>query len=264
MNRQPVGTPTQPSSDGSIAVREPGDHHETSHRFVLTPEVIHVAPSVIDAPVEPAELPATSADRRWSDGDASDHLEELLVGQLPAFLESEDSGPAVDVELVGPHLRIAGTVGIGHFRRLSDFFNHHEGLIELRDATVLRRNGDPTKVTTRSIWISPLEVTLIGQPSVSPHDGGAPEFFVPKVPIKMIIVTPGHTMTGEVYIPADALLSIFIESSDPAFIPMTDVRTRSLADRRVISRYPFALLNRRHMVALTELQPGMAPGRTVL
>jgi hypothetical protein len=45
---------------------------------------------------------------------------------------------------------------------------------------------------------------------------------------------------------------------------MTDVRTRSLADRRVISRYCFALLNRRHLVAATELQPGMLRGRAVL
>jgi hypothetical protein len=48
------------------------------------------------------------------------------------------------------------------------------------------------------------------------------------------------------------------------WIPMTDVRTRSLADRRVISRYGFALINRRHIVAATELQPGMVRGRSVL
>ena len=64
---------------------------------------------------------------------------------------------------------------------------------------------------------------------------------------------------------AEADLSVFIESAHPAFVPMTDVRTRSLADRRVISRYAFALLNRRHIVAATELLPGMAPaGRSVL
>ena len=45
---------------------------------------------------------------------------------------------------------------------------------------------------------------------------------------------------------------------------MTDVRTRSLADRRVISRYSFALLNRRHIVAATEMQPGMVRGRGVI
>jgi hypothetical protein len=67
-----------------------------------------------------------------------------------------------------------------------------------------------------------------------------------------------------VHIPRGAELARYIESSEPLFIPMTDVRTRSLADRRIVSRYPFALLNRRHMVAATELQQGMIPGRTVL
>jgi hypothetical protein len=234
VDRQESGGPTGSGSDGTIALLEPDDDREPS------------------------------SGRRWSDGDASEHLEELIVGQLPTLLRSENAGPAVDVELVGPHLRIAGTMGIGHFRRLSDFLNHHEGLIELRDATVLRRNGDPTKVTTKSIWISPLEVTIIGQAVDPPRNGDAPDFYVPKVPRGLIVVTPGHTLTGEVYITAEAELSMFVESSDPAYIPMTDVRTRSLADRRVIARYGFALLNRRHIVALTELQAGMAPGRTVL
>jgi hypothetical protein len=45
---------------------------------------------------------------------------------------------------------------------------------------------------------------------------------------------------------------------------MTDVQTRSLADRRVISRYGFALVNRRHIVAATELEPGTVRGRGIL
>ncbi len=81
----------------------------------------------------------------------------------------------------------------------------------------------------------------------------------------LIVVTPGHTLTGAVHVMPEADLSVFIESSDPVFVPMTDVRTRSLADRRIITRYAFGLLNRRHIVATTELLPGMAPaGRSVL
>jgi hypothetical protein len=77
-------------------------------------------------------------------------------------------------------------------------------------------------------------------------------------------VTPGHTLTGEVHLVMEAVLSAFIESRDPLWIPMTDVRARSLADRRVISRYGFALINRSQIVAATELQPGMVRGRNVL
>jgi hypothetical protein len=201
---------------------------------------------------------------RWIDGDASEHLEELVVGDLPAATPAQAPANTVDIELVGPHLRLAGRLGIGHFRRLSDFLNAQYSLIQLLDATVLRRNGDPTKVRTPNIWISPDEVTIIGQSDEQTGDPPPPEFRLPKVPKGLIVVTPGHTLTGQVYITPEAELSVFIESSDPRFIPMTDVRARSLADRRIITRYPFALLNRRHMVASTELQPGMIPGRTVL
>jgi hypothetical protein len=217
---------------------------------------------VIGHPVGSQDGP--TADSRWIDGDASEHLEELVVGELPALGSVQAPANTVDIELVGPHLRLTGRLGIGHFRRLSDFLNAQESLIQLLDATVLRRNGDPTKVRTPSIWISPDEVTIIGQSEERTGEPPPPEFRLPKVPKGLIVVTPGHTLTGQVYITPEAELSVFIESNDPRFIPMTDVRARSLADRRIITRYPFGLLNRRHMVAATELQPGMIPGRTVL
>lgn len=220
-----------------------------------------------DAP--PADDRPLDDDRRI-DGDVSTHLEDLLIGELEPLDASAPeagamSGASVTVELVGPHLRVAGTFDLGRFRRLSDFLNNQVGLMALHRATVLRRNGDPTKVTARHIWVSPAEVTIIGQTDEVAANGAAPpEFRIPKRPEGLIIVTPGHTLTGQVYIPLGGDLSIFVESPDPAFLPMTDVRTRSLADRRIIARYDFAMLNRRHVVAATPLQAGMAPGRRVL
>ena len=90
-----------------------------------------------------------------------------------------------------------------------------------------------------------------------PDDDTGQEMHVQKAVHTLIAVTPGHTLTGDVHISEGAELARYIESPEPLFIPMTDVRTRSLADRRIIARYAFALLNRRHMVAATELQPGM-------
>jgi hypothetical protein len=197
--------------------------------------------------------------------DASLHLEEILGGVVAAPLEAwPDSATVCHVELVGPHLRLSGELGIGQFHRLSDFVNHHEGLFRVRDATVLRRNGDPTRISMPDVWIAPPEVTLIAQPSVERSSAASEHFAVPKRRDGLIIVTPGHTITAEIYVPRDAMLSAFIESTDPRFLPMTDVRTRSLADRRVISRYPFALLNRRHIVAASPLPPELAGGRRVL
>jgi hypothetical protein len=223
-------------------------------------------PAPTKAPKAPAALETTAVDAsREIDGDASVHLEELVVGEIPQAIFEMPEPTAVSIELVGPHLRVAGTMMTGYHRRLSDFINSHLGLLHLRSATVLRRNGDPTKVTTPSIWASPTEVTLIAQTSDVAHDmEAAMDLVIPKVAHTLVVVTSGHTLTGNVHVPRGADLAMFIESSDPQFIPMTDVRTRSLADRRVISRYDFALLNRRHVVAATELQPGMIPGRTVL
>jgi len=201
---------------------------------------------------------------RWADGDAGEHLEELVVDALPSLLTAEAAASALEIELVGPHLRLQGLVNTGYFRRVSDFLNHKEGLIDLQAATILRRNGDATKVRTPNIWVSPDEVTLIGQNTDPWADQPHTELWVEKVRKTLIVVTPGHTLTGDVYITREAQLAVYVESNDPQWVPMTDVRTRSLADRRIISRYPFALLNRRHIVAATELQPGMIPGRTVL
>ena len=66
-------------------------------------------------------------------------------------------------------------MNLGYHSRLSDFVNNHDGLIKLRDVTVLRRNGDPTKVTSPSIWVNPDEVTLIGEMTdVDEHETDGP------------------------------------------------------------------------------------------
>lgn len=207
--------------------------------------------------------PPTSVDEsRVVDGDAATYLEELVVEELAGVLPGVPPA-GVMIELVGPHLRLAGNVTLGSYRRLSDFINNHDGLMKLLDARVLRRNGDPTRVTAASIWVGPDEVTLIGQES-DPEGGTDPLLLVPKRTSQLLAVTPGHTLTGLVHLNPEAVLSAYIESPSPPWIPMTDVRTRSLADRRIIARYVFALVNRRHIVATTELQPGMVRGRGVL
>jgi hypothetical protein len=215
-----------------------------------------------ETPVAGLNTDAPDRDVDIVDGDAATHLEALVFGALaPAQAAGAEGLP---IELVGQHLRLSGTVTIGFHHRLSDFVNANEGLIELRDVTVLRRNGDPTKVTSPSIWVNPDEVTLIGQATDTDERKPPGLEFREMRPFHLIVVTPGHTLTGDVHLSPEAILSAFLESRSPVWIPMTDVQTRSLADRRVISRYGFALVNRRHMVASTELQPGTLRGRGIL
>ena len=207
--------------------------------------------------------PPVDGDHDIVDGDAATHLEALVFDDgLVEPLVPATGGLAI--ELVGQHLRLSGSVQIGFHRRLSDYINNHVGLIRLEGVTVLRRNGDPTKVTAPSVWVSSDEVTLIGQSAEAPAPQAPREFMQAKRTYALIVVTPGHTLSGIVHLNPEAVLAGFIESPEPQWIPMTDVRTRSLADRRVISRYEFGLLNRRHIVAATEMQPGMIRGRSVL
>ncbi len=206
--------------------------------------------------------PSVGGEATAVDGDAGSYLEELIAGEselAPVALPEA----LVPIELAGPHLRLSGGIDLGRFRRLSDVLNHHEGQLLVHDATILRRNGTATRVTMPSIWVNPSEVTLVGQ-SDDASTAASPEMVIHKESHLLIVVTPGHTLSGEVYVPTDGVLSVFIESSDPTFIPMTDVRTRSLADRRIVSRYSFALLNRRHIVAATEAAPGTLTDRRVL
>src|SRR5664279_6437297 len=126
------------------------------------------------------------------DGDAATYLEALVVDTgAAAPAPSTDGGEGLPLELVGQHLRLSGTVLIGYHHRLSDFVNNHDGLIKLRDVTVLRRNGDPTRVTSPSIWVNPDEVTLIGEMTdVDDHATG--HEFRQKHALHLIVVTPGH------------------------------------------------------------------------
>lgn len=207
----------------------------------------------------------SSDGRTTADGDAAAHLEDLLAGAAPAAAELEaPDQPSILIEMVGPHLRVVGRIMLGRFRRLSDVLNNQSGLLEIREARVLYRNGTPTNVVTPRLWVNPTEVTLIGQMEGAAQASASPEFRVVKERQPLIVVTPGHTLTGEVYITIGAELAAFIESTDPPYLPMTDVRTRSLADRRVVARYIFAMLNRRHIVAMTLVGPGTTgPGRTL-
>ena len=67
-----------------------------------------------------------------------------------------------------------------------------------------------------------------------------------------MLFTPGHTVTGSAHVYGETDLAGFVDTDDPRFIPLTEVTTRSLADRRIISHYKFVLINRTQMIAASE------------
>ena len=51
----------------------------------------------------------------------------------------------------------------------------------------------------------------------------------------------------------------FLDATDPHFIPMTNVRVRWLADRRLAGRFPFVLVQRDHIVGVaTDVSGGIS------
>lgn len=183
-------------------------------------------------------------------------------------------GRAEPIELVGPHLRVSGVINLGRFTRLSDLVNHSRGFVRLRDARLLRRNGDPTSLVLSELMVNQDEITFIGQaehvlgaapvPEPTGEDASIGDRPVlERSPRRFVAFTPGHAISGLIHVHREMTLANFVEAQDPRFVPMTAVTARSLADRRVISHFQFLLVNRTQMTALAETDPGTTVSEAV-
>lgn len=164
------------------------------------------------------------------------------------------------IELVGPHLRVTGCISLLRFTRLSDLINHSRGFVRLTDAGLLRRNGDPTGLVVSELMVNQDEITFIGQKEeeVSTAEtampGGMDRPLMERTARQLVIFTPGHTITGTIYLFAETDIQTFVDSADTRFVPMVNATARSLADRRVISHFGLILLNRTQMTAAALLE----------
>jgi hypothetical protein len=176
-----------------------------------------------------------------------------------------------EVELVGTHLRLTGKIALGRFGRLSDLINASGGYVRIRDARLLRRNGDPTSLVLPELMVDQDEISFIAQGQAPPPEPGTAGGFVDigytgdvetRKAREFVMFTPGHTVTGKVHVFGQTDLAGFVDTTDPRFVPVTGVTTRSLADRRIISHYEFILINRTQMIAASEVgrHGDIAPG----
>ena len=165
------------------------------------------------------------------------------------------------IELVGTNLRVKGAISLGRFGRLTDLINASRGYIRIRDAQLLQRNGDPTSLVLAELMVDQDEISFIAQHQAEhPEPGAAGGFIEPafgenieaRQAREFVMFTPGHTVTGKVHVFGQTDLAGFVDATDPRFVPVTDARTRSLADRRIVGRYDFILLNRTQLIAAAE------------
>ena len=186
--------------------------------------------------------------------------------------ESRDGRVGRDepIELVGTHLRLVGVVNLGRFGRLSDLVNASSGYVRVRDARLLRRNGQPTNLVLPELMVDQDEISFIAQTEAPPQEPGPARGFiepgfggnvVERRAREFVMFTPGHTVTGKVHVFGQTDLVGFVDSRDPRFVPVTEVTTRSLADRRIIGHYEFMVINRTQMIAAAEVghQGDIAP-----
>ena len=165
------------------------------------------------------------------------------------------------IELVGTNLRLKGTVSLGRFGRLTDLINASSGYVRVRDAQLLQRNGDASGLVLPELMVDQDEISFIAQSHAAPPEPGSAVGFIEPVfadtiearkAREFVMFTPGHTVTGRVHVFGQTDLAGFVDATDPRFVPVTSVTTRSLTDRRIVSHYDFLLINRTQMIAAAE------------
>jgi hypothetical protein len=152
------------------------------------------------------------------------------------------------LELIGTHLRASGVTDVGRHRRISDYVNLLDGFFALRDVVLLTRTGDATRITMPELRVRLDDISIVGQLVVDvlppSTDFGV---YIQKSAQRLVIMTRAHIVYGQIYLHEASSLMAFVDSSDPRWIPMSNVRVRWLADRRLAARYPFALIQRTHI-----------------
>jgi hypothetical protein len=165
-----------------------------------------------------------------------------------------EAGPVLDVEILGDGFQISGRIATGQFPRLSDWLNMQQGFIQVQDATIahLGRGNMPDPEHQRgTLWVRLNQIVLVAEHSgVTAARPGAP--VVQKERRKATIVTPGYSLRGSLHLHTYGSMMQFLESPDPHFIPLTDLLVRWTSDPTVVSRFPFALVNREQLISLLD------------
>lgn len=160
------------------------------------------------------------------------------------------------VELIGLHLRVAGAVDTGEFSRLSDIVNLRES-VELTDAVLLAGLGQETRIVFPELRVRLADISIIGQrEGTTPAANG--HHRIPMARRHLAVMTVAHMIYGWAYLHPEATLAAFVDSVDQRFMPMTDVHVRWLPDRRLAARYPFALVQRSHVIGVAHEAPNGA------
>jgi hypothetical protein len=171
----------------------------------------------------------------------------------------EGEGLAVEVEIFGSGFHVSGQIRTGYFDRLSDWINMQSGFITVHDALHVHPRETDAPDSDRAkgtLWVRLDQIVMVAERSpVVLNRPGAPR--VQKQRRKVRIVTANYTLRGNVHLHTDGSMSHFLDLSDPRFLPITDLTVRWGPDAALVTRFPFAMMNREQM--LTVLDESAAP-----
>jgi hypothetical protein len=189
----------------------------------------------------------------WGDAPPTfDRTSEAWTATGSAFDDDGEGGGEQYLELIGTDLWVAGMANLGRFRRVSDFVNLVLGYLVLHDVVVLTRTGDATRLTLPELRVLPDDIAVVGQlaSDKAAQSAGDSPMLIEKTAKRLVVLTRSHIIDGDVYIHGDGTIMAFVDATDPKFIPMSDVRVRWVADRKLAARYPFALVQRSQILGV--------------
>jgi hypothetical protein len=167
------------------------------------------------------------------------------------YVDEGEGGGEQYMELIGSQLWVAGMVNLGRFRRVSDFVNVVDGYMVMRDAIVLSRRGEATRLAVPELRVLPEDIAIVGQlADDKPATAADSNVFIEKQTQRLVAFTRSHLIDGDIFIHGEGSIMAFVDAADPKFIPMSNVRVRWLSDRRLAARYSFALLQRRQILGI--------------
>lgn len=158
------------------------------------------------------------------------------------------TGPTLALELISAHARLAGSVNLGAYTRLSDLLSFHDEILAVTDARVLTETGAETgdRATTLDIHLDTLTLVIDRSDYVPPPDA---DQAIEKKAHRMLAVTEGHIITATFFIYPDAEPIAYLRAVVPKWVPITKVEVRSLIDPSAKVASEFAVLRRAAVTA---------------
>jgi hypothetical protein len=171
----------------------------------------------------------------------------MQSGVDSVFQAGSQAGPSLRIELVSAHGRVGGSINLGSYTRLSDLLNFHDEILAVTDAVVLNRSGIATAdgAPQLDIRLDGLTIVVDHSDYVPPPDSSAVE----KKAHRMLAVTQAHVITATFFIYPSAEPDAYLRAQEPRWVPLANVRIRSVVDRRIRFQAQFAVLNRKHVIA---------------